>query len=197
MEAAGKIADEGFHFGVPETVESKETHFVEGLVDRPFFDGHTIGGDEDAGAVFAIVAVDEDFFVRTSGEEREELHDLVVRGRGESSDRDAYEVYAQLFGFGFFAFADSGGLAAEIDDGSDAEFLKLLECGNMRLSPTKKRFIDFAGVGNARDADFFAVGGVHLRSGGDARRSLREHERGQRGKKERESETQLAGHYHS
>ena len=45
---------------MPKAVETKKVHFFDGLLGRPFLHGHAIGRDEDAGAVFAKAAMDED-----------------------------------------------------------------------------------------------------------------------------------------
>lgn len=110
---------------MPEAVEAEEIHLLQGLLSGPFFNGHPIGGDEDAGAVFAKPAMDENFLCRLIAEEREESNDLLIAGSGPLIDGDMDETHAQ--GFDLLAFPEdfSGIFEAKIDDGVDAEFLEL------------------------------------------------------------------------
>ena len=56
-----ELANEGFHGGMPKAVEAKKIHLLQGLLGGPFFEGHAIGGHEDAGAIIAEAAVHEIF----------------------------------------------------------------------------------------------------------------------------------------
>jgi hypothetical protein len=117
--------DEGNHGGVPNTVEAEEVHLMKGLLGGPLFKGHAIGGHEDSGAVFAEMAMDENFLRGVLTKERQELEHLLVGGGGPAANGDADETHAQ--GLDLLAFPlDFGGIfEAEIDDGVDAEFLEL------------------------------------------------------------------------
>ena len=48
---------------MPEAVEAEEIHFLDGLVGRPVVVRHAIGGDENAGAIVAESAMNENFVV--------------------------------------------------------------------------------------------------------------------------------------
>src|SRR5208337_1730929 len=61
LQASGEFADESDHRGMPVAVEAKGVHFREGLLGGPVLEGDAIGGDEDAGAVLAKLAMDRFF----------------------------------------------------------------------------------------------------------------------------------------
>ena len=119
-------ANEGFHGGMPKAVEAKKIHLLQGLFGGPFFEGHAIGGNEDAGAIIAEAAVHKFFSFGVIVEKREELNHLLIRWGRPSTDRNMDETHAQ--GLGLPAFPDDflGILAAKIDNGGDA---KLFEFG--------------------------------------------------------------------
>jgi hypothetical protein len=162
-EARGKIADERDHGGMPGAVETEVVHFLQGLIGRPLFDGHAIGGDEDAGAIFTEMAMHEDFLRGIVAEKRKKLKHLLICGRSPAADRNMNETHAQ--GLDLLALPEDfrGILEAEIDDGADAEFLELGEPLGFGLSTTKEMIVDSAAIGNGGDAKFFAVGGMHFR----------------------------------
>lgn len=122
IQTGGKIADEGFHGRMPESVEAEEVHFSHGLLCGPFFINHAVGGHEDASAIVTKVAVDEDFLAGIIAEEREKLDDLLVIGRSPAVDGDVDEMHAE--GFGELALARDGcrGFRAKINNGHDTEF---------------------------------------------------------------------------
>ena len=66
---------------MPEAVKAEEIHFFQGLIGRPLLHSHAIDGGENAGAVVAEAAVDEDFLPGIVTEEGEELDDLFVGWR--------------------------------------------------------------------------------------------------------------------
>ena len=78
MKTGGKIADEGFHRRMPETVEAEEIHFIHGLLGGPALEGHAVGGDKNAGAIVAEAAMNENPFLRMVTKDLEELGDLLV-----------------------------------------------------------------------------------------------------------------------
>jgi hypothetical protein len=187
IQASGKITDEGLHGGMPEAVEAEEIHLIQGLLARPLFVGDAIGSHEDAGAVFAKMAVNEYFLSRIVAEEREKLNHLFVGRRRPFVDGDVDEAHSQ--GLDLLAFPEDfcGIFEAKIDDGVDAEFFELGETFGFRLGATVEMIIHFSTVGNKGDAKFFSVGRMHL-GGRSGRRSLlsAKKKRRERGKNENE-----------
>src|SRR5690348_2228522 len=122
LQASRKIADERFHGGMPKAVEAEEIHFVHGLLRRPAFIGHAIGGDENAGAIVAKTAMDENSFFGIVAKENEERSNLIVGRRRPSTDGNADKTDAERFGLPAFPGNSVGIFAAQIDDGGDAEF---------------------------------------------------------------------------
>jgi hypothetical protein len=189
MQASGKIMDEGFHGGMPETVEAEEIHLVQGLLARPLFEGHAIGSHEDAGAVFAEMAVDKYFLSRIFAEEGEKLNHLFVGRRGPLIDGDIDEAHPQ--GLDLLAFPEDfcGIFEAEVNDGADAEFFEFGETIGFGLGAAVEMIIHFAAVGNKGDAKFFAVGRMHFgrRSGKprllSAKKKRREEEKNEKEEK--------------
>lgn len=171
---------------MPKAVEAKKIHLLEGLLGGPFFKSHTIGSNEDAGAVISEAAVHKYLFFAIIVEEGKELNHLLIRGRGPSTDRYMDQTHAQ--GFGLPAFPDQGPriFAAKIDHGSDAEFAEFGQALQTRLCAAIKMVINSAGIGNAGEAKFFSVGGTHR--GG--RERLRTGLRGKRARQERGSNEQ-------
>ena len=98
FHARGKIAYEGFHGGMPETVKAEKIHFLHGLLGRPFLKGHAISGDEYASTIVAEQAVHENFLLRILAKKRKKLHDLCIAWRRPATDGDMNEAYAQRFG---------------------------------------------------------------------------------------------------
>src|SRR6202008_3152468 len=98
LQASRKVANEGFHGGMPKAVKSEEVHFVDGLLRGPAFVSHAIGGDENAGAIVAKTAMDENSFFGIVAKESKEGGDLIVGGRRPSTDWNADETDAERFG---------------------------------------------------------------------------------------------------
>ncbi len=151
---------------MPEAVEAKEIHFLDGLVGRPAVVRHTIGGDENAGAIIAEAAVNEDFFIVIL-EEGKKLRDLFVGGRRPAAYGNVDEAHAEGFGLLAFTLNLLTTFAAKIDDGGDAEFLEPRDAFGMRLRATKERIVDFSGIVNTRELKLFAEG-----NGGDGGRRI-------------------------
>jgi len=105
LQASGEFADESDHGGMPVAVEAKGAHFRKGLLGGPVLKGDAIGGDEDAGAGFAIFAMDKDFLRRGFAEEREELRELCGRRSGEATDGDVHKTQTERFRAVAFVFA--------------------------------------------------------------------------------------------
>ena len=123
-QAGGKIADERDHGRMPAAIEAEEIHFLQCLIGGPFFNGHAIGGDEDAGAIFAEVTMDENFLRRVIAEESEELHYLLIGGRVPAIYGNIDEAHAERFDLLAFPKDFCRIFEAQIDDGSDAEFFE-------------------------------------------------------------------------
>src|ERR1700722_2993502 len=68
-QARGKVPHESGHRGMPDTVVPKIVHFFQGLIGRQFFKSHAVAGDKNAGAVFSVVAVHKDCFLRIVAEQ--------------------------------------------------------------------------------------------------------------------------------
>ena len=170
---------------MPEAVETEEIHFFDRLFSGPLFNGHAIDGGENAGAIIAEAAVDEDFLPWIVAEKREKLDDLFVGWRGPATDGNVHKAHTQRFGAlalpgDFFAI-----LAAQIDDGGDAQNFQLREAYFSGLCTAIQGLRDFPGIGNSRDVQFLAVGGLQGGRGGGRRWRLRK--KGKR-KKEKEGE---------
>ena len=158
---------------MPQAVEAKEIHLLDGLIGGPFFGGDAIGGDEDAGAIVAEVAVDEDLVARIVAEEREKLNKLFVGGRRPATDGDLDKTHAQGFGalalpVDFFAV-----FAAQVNDSVDAQDFKFREAYLSGLRAAIEDFGDFSSVGNSGDVQFLAESGLGKGWCGRLRNSLR------------------------
>src|SRR6266436_5264553 len=178
VQARGKVADESAHRGMPESIESEKVHFFQGLLRWQFFEGHAVNSHKNAGAVIAIAAVHKDLFLRAVSEDPKKLHDLFVGRRRPSADRDMNEANPQRFRSFFFPVNFLLVFAAEIDNGGAAEFFQLDQAGISRLGAAIQMIVDFSGVRNASDAQFFAVSGVHLGRSGSLHLILRGDARG-------------------
>ena len=161
VQVRREFANEGFHGGMPKTVEAEKIHLLQGLLGGPFFEGHAIGGDEDAGAIIAEAAVHENLFFGIIVEEGKELNHLLIRWRRPSTDRNMHETQAQGVGLPAFPGDRVRIFSAKVDHGGDAQFLEFGQALRSGLRAAIKMVIDSAGVGNARDAKFLSVSGTH------------------------------------
>ena len=109
------------HGGMPKAVEAKEIHFFGGLFGGPLLDGYAIDGGEHAGAIVAEAAVHKDFLPTVVTEEGKKLDDLFVGWRVPAADGNVDKAHAH--GFGVLALPRDlfAVLAAQIDDGGDAQ----------------------------------------------------------------------------
>src|SRR5215467_5478153 len=71
-----EFPNELLHGGVPEAVETEEIHFVHRLFGGPLVHAHTVGGNENAGAVVPEAAVHKNLLVRLVVKQGEELRHL-------------------------------------------------------------------------------------------------------------------------
>ena len=97
MENTGERADERLHGGMPGTIEAEREHFGEGLIGRPVIEGDAVGGDEDAGAILAILTVNENLLRRRSAKEVEKFGELSRGGIGEAANGKRDEANAERF----------------------------------------------------------------------------------------------------
>lgn len=175
---------------MPEAVVAKEIHLLQDLFHRPLFIRDTIGGDEDAGAVLAETAMEENFLCRILTEEREELNHLLIRGCGPLIDGDMDETHAQ--GRNLLPLPEDfcGIFEAKVDHGVDAEFLEFSQTLWPGLRAAVEMIIDSAAVGEREDVKFFSVGGTHF--GGRRRITLcGERTRQERGANETEKKERV------
>jgi len=194
VQVRAELINESFHGGMPKSVETKKIHLVQGLLGEPFLEGHTIGGNEDAGAIIAEAAVHKNLFFRIIVEEREKLNHLFIRGRGPSTDGDLHETHAQ--GLGLLAFPGNlcGVFTAKIDNGGDAEFFEFGQTLRSGLRAAIKMVIDSAGVGDAGDAKFVSVCRTH-RGGRKSLRMVLSGKRKRPKRRKNQEEKRIAFHF--
>ena len=142
---------------MPKAVEAEEIHFPDGLFGRPFLSGHAIEGGENAGAIVAEATVHEDFLPRIVSKKQEKLDDLFVGWGRPATDGNVDKTHAQRFGVLAFPRDFVAVLAAEVDDGGDAQDFQFREAHFPGLRAAVKGLGDFSGVGNSGDAQFFPV----------------------------------------
>jgi len=116
----------------------------------------------------------EDFLPRIVVEQREKLSDLFVGWGRPATNGDVDEAHAQRFGAlalpsDFFAV-----LAAQIDDGGDAQHFQLREAHFFRLCAAIQDIRDFPGIRNSGEVQFLSVGGRKDGRGGGWCSDLRE-----------------------
>lgn len=189
IESRREVVDKGFHGGVPEAVEAEEIHLFGCLFSGPLLDGHAIDGGENAGAVVAETAVQEDFLPGMVMEEREKLDDLFIGGRVPAADGNVDKAHAQRFGVLALPKYLFAVLAAQIDDGSDPQHFQLRETHFSGLRAAVEEIRNLPGVGNSGDTEFFTVSNSWEGRSGGRRRGLRRRLRKKgKWKKEREGE---------
>src|ERR1700687_5344987 len=158
---------------MPETIETKKIHLLDDLFGGPLLKRDAIGGHEDAGAVLAESAMNENFLCRVIAEQGEKLNHLFICRRGPFIDGNMNEAHSQ--GLDFLAFPDdfSGIFLAKVNDRGDAEFLEFGQTLRSRLRAAVETIIDSAAVGDGRYAKFFSVCRMHTRRGPRRRIPLR------------------------
>ncbi len=139
-------------------VEAKRVHFAEGLFGGPVLESDAIGGDKDAGAVFAKFAVNEYCLRSLFAEEEEELRELRGRRSGETVDGNLHETQTHRFRETALVFAGARRFAAEVNDGRNAESLELRQRRNVGLRSAEELIGDFSRVVNALKRDSFGAG---------------------------------------
>ncbi len=139
---------------MPELVEVEGEHFVEGLLRGPFLLRHAKCGDHHAGAVGAVVAMDEGLFARVRLEQAQELCNLFVVGAAAAVRGDADVAHAERFDFAALYF-DIFAAVAEIHNHGDTEFFELSVAFRLGLRAAVKRFVDFSCVRKASQRELF------------------------------------------
>lgn len=190
VQARGEIVDKCFHGGVPQAVEAKEIHFLDGLIGSPVVQGNAVSGDENAGAIVTETAVEEDFLPRIVAEEREKLDELFIGRRRPATDGNLYKTHAQGFGALALPVECLTVFAAQVNDGGDAENLEFGEADVPGLGAAVKNFGDFPAVRNAINVEFLAKSRLRKSGCGRLRDSLRRSLRKKRKRKnEKEGES--------
>lgn len=147
---------ECFHRGVPETIETKKIHFLDGLLVGPFLHRHAIAGDEHAGAIVAEAAVHEDFFFWIVMKQRKKLRYLRVRWRSPATDRDVHKADAERFGLFALPRNSLSIFAAEIDNRCDSELLEFCKPRLSRLRSAIEKVIQFSRIGDSIDVQLLS-----------------------------------------
>lgn len=139
-------------------------HLVCRLRRWPMFEGHAVGSNENAGTIFAIMAMHENGFRGMVAKDGEELNDLFVGGSGKPSDRDVHEMQTQSFYLLAFGRDALRIFAAKVYDRGHAQ---LSEGGKRReagLGAAVEMIVNFSSVGDSLDTNFFRVS--RLQDGG-------------------------------
>lgn len=76
LQTVRECANKSEHGVVPGVMKTKSAHFGYGLVGGPVVKGDAVGGNENAGAVFAVFAVNENGLRRGFAEKSEKLNEL-------------------------------------------------------------------------------------------------------------------------
>lgn len=176
--------DERFHRRVPKAVETEEVHLLHSLFGGPFFDGHAIRGDENAGAIVTKAAVHEDFLARIVAEKKEKLSNLFIGWRSPAIDGNVDEAHAERFGVFAFPLNFFAIFAAQIHDGSHAQHFQFSEAHFSGLCPAVQDLRDFPGIPNSVDVQFLSVRGLHRGRNGCSCIGLRGKSEGQEKKEQ-------------
>ena len=124
LKAIREGTNEGSHGRMQEAPKAEGKHFRCGLIGRPVIKGNAVGGDEYAGAVLTIFAVNENLLRRRFAEKSEELGELRGSGIGKSADGNRNKTNAKRLGAGTLLIAGVRRFATQVDNGGDAEFFE-------------------------------------------------------------------------
>lgn len=159
---------------MPESVEAEEIHFFHSLFRGPLVESHAISGDENAGAIIAEAAMDENLLPRFAAKQRQKLNDLFVGRRRPAADGNMHKAHSKGLG----AIALPGDffliLTAKIDNRSDPQELQLREARFLGLCAAVEKVSDLAGVVHTGDLQFPSEGRLRDRNRGRGRSGLRE-----------------------
>ena len=75
---------------MPKAIESEVIHLSNRLLRGPFVNSNPVSSNENAGAIFAVVTMNEDFGVAIK--ERKELRYLIIRRIGPSPNGNTDEA---------------------------------------------------------------------------------------------------------
>ena len=150
---------------MPERVEVELVHFGESLLRRPVLESHAIGGDKYAGAVFAVVAVNEDGLLRTLRQNAEEFRHLFVRRTRPIPFGNQHKLHSEALCLRFFTVTSAAIFAAQIDHGRDTEFSQRLHAFGIRLRAAEEMVTDFSCVVDAGQLNSFRKRRIFVRNG--------------------------------
>ncbi len=162
FKRAGKSRTKAVIEGCQSSVESEVVHFFQSLIRRQFFKGHAVAGNKNAGAVVAVVAVHENFFLRIVAENEKEIarpvRSLEETTRSPGCERSECPMIPLFF------------LPSRIFAGSSPRRFTIVvtpsffSSSNPAISGLRaavQMIIDLSGIRDTGDAKFFAVRGVH------------------------------------
>ena len=159
---------------MPESVEAEEIHFFHSLFRGPLFESHAVGSDENACAIIAEAAMDENLLPRFAAKQRQELNDLFVGRRRPAADGNMHKAHSK----GLSAVAFPGDffliLTAKIDNRGDPQELQFREARFLGLCATVEKVSDSAGVVHTGDLQLLSEARLRDRSRGRGRSVLRE-----------------------
>src|SRR5277367_246148 len=164
-----KIAHIVLHLSLPMTIEAEGVHLVDGLFGRPVIEGHAVRGDEDAGAIFSIVAVNKNGFGGVVAKNREKLNNLRVGWSGKTTHGNVHETQTKRFDLLTLGGNVRVVFETKIYDGGDAHFLQFGKGWEIGLCATVEVIVHFSGIGNPFDVNFFGIRRSHH---GGGRRTL-------------------------
>jgi hypothetical protein len=151
----GKMLDVTLHIRMKEGIEVKGVHFRYGLLRCPVIKRDSISGDEYAGAIFAVPAMDEHRLLRVLGKCMEEFADLLVARIAPAVTGNQNEFHAKAFGVFLFIGALLMEFAAQINNRGDALFSQRFDALLVRLRAAIQMLVDFSGTVDAIKMNFF------------------------------------------
>jgi hypothetical protein len=131
---------------MPEGLETEIAHFLKGLLCGPVIDGHTINGEEHAGAIAAKPAVHQDFFPGPLLREGQKFHEILVLGSRPAASADIHDAHAECLGFFAFGFCQAFSFAAQVDDQGDAKFFEFAQTFVVGLRTAIKLIVQLSDI---------------------------------------------------
>ena len=93
-EVRGKIFNINPHRGVPEVFEVEKEHFLKRPFCGPMLKGDAVSGKEQAGAIVAQPAMDEELFLTILLKQGKELNEFFVIGRRPAARGNVLKMQA-------------------------------------------------------------------------------------------------------